>query len=869
MRLPKMNLIGNRFAKGVRPPPPRRRTLLRAAVVRVGMAGTAASLAIPAAWAAPMDGAATSPALITAVLAAAAALVLAGLLYRAHRRLGDRDARTAALTQALTRARAIADTAPPHLVLDGRIGQPTEADGSAGRDGKDDPLARFLATLDEDGAARLRAAVATLRRTGVGFTLSAGTADGQGEWQVRADTRAMGEEGAVLWLSDTSAAADQRQALTDRETAAEQAAALLDLVPVPIWLRHADLSLAWCNSAYRRAVEAPVDATPGDGPPTAEIAAGALDDDGRALARRVRDSGRTESAEHYVVVQGQRRCLGLTEAALPGLAALPGAIGGYALDRTEVQVVRSERDRHIEAHNEVLHRMRTAIAIFGADKHLDFYNQAYAQLWGLEERWLDDKPSFTEILEDLRTHRRLPEYADFRAFRDERLALFTSVIELEEELEYLPDGRIIRSVISPHPFGGLMWVIEDVTSALTLEANYKTMIAVQRESLDNLAEGIAVFGSDGRLRLSNPEYARLWDIEEDALADAPHITKLAQSMHGQFADGQDWEEVRAALSVEAMEQHIQRGRLNRQDGLVLDYSTVRLPDGGVLLSFLNVTDNVRVERALRASNEALEEADKLKSLFIANVSYQLRTPLQAIVGFAELLEKQIAGPLNAQQQDYAHSLMDAANLLVKLINDMLDLATIEAGQLTLTRRAVDVRIMLQAVADLARNWADAEGLAIEVQCQETVGAVSGDERRLKQALFNLIGNAIKFTPPGGRITLAADRGRDTLNLLVHDTGIGIPADAHERVFNRFEKAHQNLRQSGAGLGLSLVKKLIELHGGHVELDSEVGQGTTVICTLPLDDTGAQVIDVPDDPADADNRPPPSADEPLPPAEDAA
>jgi signal transduction histidine kinase len=258
---------------------------------------------------------------------------------------------------------------------------------------------------------------------------------------------------------------------------------------------------------------------------------------------------------------------------------------------------------------------------------------------------------------------------------------------------------------------------------------------------------------------------------------------------------------------------------------------VPLPDGNVLLSYLDVTDSTRVERALRERNEALETAGRLKSEFIANVSYELRTPLNAIIGFAEILANQYFGELNPRQLDYSRGILDSSHRLMSLINDILDLATIEAGYMTLETQEVDIHAMMSSVLALSRERARNKNLALNFDCPADIGTLKGDERRLRQALFNLISNAINFTPGGGSVTLSARRSDSGVALAVIDTGVGVPQKDQARIFEKFERGNPTARQSGPGLGLSLVKSFIELHGGRIELTSSPGSGTTVTCYL--------------------------------------
>jgi signal transduction histidine kinase len=268
---------------------------------------------------------------------------------------------------------------------------------------------------------------------------------------------------------------------------------------------------------------------------------------------------------------------------------------------------------------------------------------------------------------------------------------------------------------------------------------------------------------------------------------------------------------------------------------------VPLPDGNVLLSYLDVTDSTRVQRALRERNEALETAGRLKSEFIANVSYELRTPLNAIIGFAEILTNQYFGELNPRQLDYSRGILDSSHRLLSLINDILDLATIEAGYMVLETERIDIHTLMASVLALTRERARKQNINLEFDCPPDLGTLAADERRLKQALFNLISNAIKFTPAGGTIRLGAHRENGDIRLVVADNGVGIPSEDQARVFEKFERGNPQARQSGAGLGLSLVKSFIELHGGRVEIVSEANKGTTITLYLPVDPTASETV----------------------------
>ena len=412
-----------------------------------------------------------------------------------------------------------------------------------------------------------------------------------------------------------------------------------------------------------------------------------------APANMVRLAG-SRSEQAHVVIGGQRRLLDLVEAP----CAAGGTIG-FARDCTDVEAVRAELWRHINAHADVLESIYAAVAIFGPDRKLTFFNHAFASLWGIEEAWLAGEPTLGEILERLRESRRLPEFADFRAFKRERCALFTSLIEPRHELMHLPDGRTLQLTVSPHPFGGLTFVYEDVSDRLALECSYNTLIQVQRATLDHLFEGIAVYGSDGRLKLNNPAFRAMWGLSEEDVAGEPHISEIVEKTRDFIDDRGDWAAVKGGIVAEVIAPGLTSGLLNRRDGSMLQVASVPLPDGEVLLTYLDVSDTARVERALRERNDALETAGRLKSEFIASVSHELRTPLNTVIGFAEILNNQYFGSLNSSQSEYCRGILDSSHQLMTLINDILDLATIEAGYMVLERSRVDIPEMLRAVSD--------------------------------------------------------------------------------------------------------------------------------------------------------------------------
>jgi signal transduction histidine kinase len=710
----------------------------------------------------------------------------------------------------------------------------TASDGLAALLGVPADTANWLealrSTLSEADSDALEKAVDGLRHQRREFDLTVRTPDGGRIFSLRGDCVVAGAMGAaVLLIGERTADIKQIDRLQSESQALHR---VLDALPVPVWVRDNTLGLKYANQAYREAVEADGGIRDEDLPEL--VASGRPTDSGQALARRAQTEKSAQSEQRHIVVDGARRWVEVVETPFGNSDEL----AGFAIDITNVEEVQTELSRHIAGHEVILQNLGTAIALYGPDQRLQFFNNAFLQLWGLDEAWLRTSPPMGEVLEGLRESRRLPEHANFPSFKQEQLALFTTLMDPLEETLHLPDDKTLRWVAIPHPFGGLLMLWEDVTDAVALERNYYTLIAVQRETLDNLYEGVAVIGANGRLKLSNPAFGSMWEIPAQELDNEPHISEIVDRMAELLHPVDDWMEEKERLIGTLTAREPNTGRIERSDNSVLDFATVPLPDGAVLLSYLDVTAAINMERALRERNEALETADRLKSEFIANVSYELRTPLNTIIGFTEILAGQYFGDLNDRQTEYAAGILESSNRLLLLIDDILDLATIEAGHMSLELDSIDLNTVLTSVLGLVRERARQKSIDLACECPDDIGSIVADERRLKQALFNILSNAVKFTPDNGEIVLSAKRDNGEIILTTRDSGIGISAEDQERVFGKFERgSNPEARRSGAGLGLSLVKSFVELHGGSVVLESAADEGTKVICTLPARASG--------------------------------
>jgi len=602
---------------------------------------------------------------------------------------------------------------------------------------------------------------------------------------------------------------------------------ILNMVPYPIWQRDGSFNVRFYNLSYGEAVE-----EGSDKPESSETPE--LDKKIKTLAKQAMESGKPISDRRHIVVGGARKLYDITELPVPEEAITVGC----AIDLSEMETLKEDLSRHISAQDDLLESSASAMAIYGPDMRLKSFNFAFAALWKLDEIWLDTQPTYGEILEALREKRKLPEQANFQLFKQQQIKLFTDLIEPREEFFYLPDGKALRVIAIPHALGGILFAYEDVTDRLALERSYNTLIAVQRETLDNLHEGVAVFGEDGRLKLNNPGYLTLWHIDaKDAQAE-PHVRDIIEKCKPLFVYD-DWESFKKEHIERIQARDFLSQQIERSDGKVIDWRKVPLPDGATLITYLDITDSTLVERSLRERNEALQEADRLKTEFLANVSYELRSPLTSISGFSEMLKQEYFGSLSEKQKEYVDGIHQSSQHLMQLINDILDLASVEAGYMRLEVGKFDIYAMMKSVLSLIQERAKEHNLKVKFECPARIGKMTADETRIKQILFNLLSNAIKYSAAGNTIILGAKEIEpDNILLSVADEGQGIPKEEQEAVFSKFYRGRnqeaargKSGQRSGTGLGLSIVKSFIELHGGHVELHSDIGKGARFECHL--------------------------------------
>ncbi len=765
---------------------------------------------------------------LAAVALVAGAVFIAGLIIWHMGSVARKEAQKAkAESQHLRRNLAAADAiirAEPQVLIFWEQGQAVRIvshtlTGIPGLPEQHTEILRFGQWLEAPSADTLKASLDKLFANGRSFSAILKTTSGG---TLEAEGRAAGGR-AVLRFKDVSpykaeiARIDDQHAALARDIRSSRA--LLDTLPMPVWLRDPAGRLIWVNTAYVKAVEADSELE------VLERQIELLETRQRKHVAKAVAAGESYKARVHLIAGGQRKPHDIVILPVDGMTA------GAAVDVTEIETAQGELDRQVAAYDRTLDRVETAVALFDRDRKLVFHNAAFTNLWSLDPEWLATRPSDSDILDRLREIGALPPVVSHRDWKAQVLASSRTGTPLEDTWP-LTDGRIINVIAEQRPDGGVTYLFADETDRIALESRYNAFIDVQRETLDSLKEGVAVFGTDGRLKLFNRAFCEIWKIPPRKLKEGPHVGEIIAAVQDLYPDAGTWMRVGSAVTAFQDERETFSGQMDRTDHFVVDYALMPLPDGATLLTFADVTNAKLAERALVERNEALVAADRLKTNFIGHISYELRTPLTTIIGFSDMLSSPTLGSLNDKQREYLADIMFSSKTLLSIIDDILDLTTIEAGGLELKLAPAGVRAIIDAAILGIRERAVRSRLTIDIAVADDVTEIMVDEARMRQVLYNLLSNAVGFSKTNGTVHLACWRENSNINFRIDDEGIGIPKDQIGRVFQRFESRSRGSDHRGAGLGLSIAKSLVELHGGSIEITSEEGRGTRVIVRIP-------------------------------------
>ncbi len=638
---------------------------------------------------------------------------------------------------------------------------------------------------------------------------------------------------ALVWVFDFS---DSEGELVSLREAAEQAqgdfnalVSLIEAAPMPMWFRAPDGTLRLVNSAYVSAVggenaEAVVaagteliEATDGLGPRQVALQAASQ----RLAIERIA----------AITIDGTRRAFRVSDLPLG-----KEGIAGYAVDIQDHEELNRSFRAFRDAQRSMIDQLSAGVAQFDSQRRLRFANKPFQRIFAVKPADLLDPLPIDRFLDAAHDAGRIPETRDFPAWRRERGEWFSASESLEEAWT-LPDGSHLRVIAHPLPDGGLLMIAEDRTEQLRLSAVRDTLLRTRTATFDSLFESVAVFAPDGRLQIWNRRFASEWGLRAEHLDSHPHIEELLKTIAPLLARPHQAKAIGDVVRAATLDRKQTGGRVVLAQGRILEIAGVPLPDGNGLLTVLDITDSQKAEQALRERNEALVEADSVKTRFLANMSYELRTPLTSIGGFAELLEAGVGGELSDGGREYVAAILTSVERLTEQIESLLDLSQSEAGLLPLAQEEVPLLSLAQRLVKEREGRLMGLGVKLELQGGDTTGTIQADQRRLARALGHLLDNAIAATPRGGRILFMLSRekrkGADWTRIVVSDNGVGMDSATLARALGGVAAGKDNntlVRRPG--IGLRLARQIIEAHGGTLQLMSEAGQGTAAIVDLP-------------------------------------
>lgn len=552
---------------------------------------------------------------------------------------------------------------------------------------------------------------------------------------------------ALVWVFDfTESHAEMARLRAAAARATGDFAALVGLIeaaPMPMWFRDAELKLQLVNQAY-------VDAVGALG--AAEVVQGQIEllepEDGRSPAEIARTSLESQSASERIVastIHGARRTLRVSDLPLG-----QEGVAGYAIDIEEQQQVEREFRAFRDATRALLDQLSVGVALFDAEERLTFANRPFRRLFSLTDDAVEAHTPFERFLAEARDRSRTPEVRDFPEWRRERAAWF-GMRESVEEPWPLPGGTHLRVVAQPMPDGGLVLITEDRTESLALSAVRDTLLRTRTATLDSLFEALAIFAPDGSVQLWNRSFAGTWGLSTELLDKHPSADELLSAIGRNLVDPAEASLIGAAVRSATLDRREKEGRVDLADGRTLRFAGIPLPDGNGLLTVLDITASQKAEQALRERAEALEEADAVKARFLANMSYEFRTPLTTIGGYAELLKSGAAAD-PAAAGEYVDAILAAVERLTEQVENVLDLSQSEAGLLPIRKERLDVLEFLTGLVRERETAIVAGRLSLDLKGRRG-RVIAADPRQLGRAIGNLIDNAVAGTPAGGRIVI--------------------------------------------------------------------------------------------------------------------
>ena len=471
-----------------------------------------------------------------------------------------------------------------------------------------------------------------------------------------------------------------------------------------------------------------------------------------------------------------------------------------------------------------MNQLTDPVAIYAQDGSLVFFNMAFKKFASMDEEYLKEKPNESDVLDTMRYKDLIPTQINFSEWKKKQLNIYKT-LNNREQWWYLPDGRAIRVLSQPNPLGGVTHIFENHTDRLALENETRLLSSIQEQTIDNLSEGIALFGTDGRVKLTNPKFNELWNIKSNM--DGVHIENLIDALANDINKNL-FDEIYRNIVSTGIERRDHSGTISNNNDKTIYYKSSILPDGSILYTFTDITDSFKIEEALKEKNEALIQADKIKTIFMNNISYELRAPLQNIIGFSELLEDRISKVAKKGSSEYIYNIKKSGNELRYQINQILEITSLESGKISLKYQAISRKKFLSLVQDelYQLNFLDYTFKIVERDVKNTT-KIYIDTKCIPRIFAGVI-----------KIFNKKNNFEDLKEVKVQVT-VELEKKSHKFIFNlqdelieneySLEDVNDEYIYSRGDIESTIVQKYIEYFNGEIEVDKQYNR---IVVKLP-------------------------------------
>ena len=656
-----------------------------------------------------------------------------------------------------------------------------------------------LVALIADESGDFAMAVKGLVGKGAAFELPV---EGRNGRRIRAFGETRGKQAAIVFQDETTLREELDRAacaLTDAQIESKRALEALDARGEIAWIRDRRGDLVWGSSAFQSASRTTRET----------LAAVAPTDSGdNALIET------SEDAERRLFTV-ERKPLTRNEVYFSARAARPPGAEDAAFSR------------FVNTMSETFAHLKVGLMIYDQERRLILFNPATIRLFALDPAFLARRPGLRDILDAMRESRAIPEQTDYTGWRDEFLARLDTTGEADfEENWHLADGRTVHLIARPHPSGGLAMTAEDISEAVALRRINASERAVLHATTDFLEEGVIVFGPNGLSRTVNQAFIDLWDFAPGLFEQPVHVKDVAAHCSARTVEVEYWDRAVDHATAAGPRRAIKE-KVELKNGRVLSARISPMPDGSAMLVNADITASERVAVALRERNEALEHADEMRGALVDQISHQMRTPLNAVFGFGQLLSDERFGELNDRQREYVTGIVASSTELLDAINGMTDLITVGQESMSLGGEALDPMELAYEVVDIASRRFEGRGRRIEAVDAGAPASFFAHKVRLRQIIFNLFMDALQKSPPGETATLSISADEGALMLVCEHMAGEDPSDR--------------------GLAVSLIRRFIGLHGGHLEIAVDDRDRRRLICRLPEADEALEPVPAPASP----------------------